>query len=65
MVHYKLYTLCQKMMLMQMDFSTKKYQPEIHTVYTGKGKTRKRNSGMAEAEKRVKRGKKGKTRKKG
>ena len=34
MVHYKLYTLCQKMMLMQMDFSTKKYQPEIHTVYT-------------------------------
>ena len=31
----------------------------------GKGKTRKRNGGMAEAEKRVKRGKKGKTRKKG
>ena len=27
MVHLKLHTLCQKIMLMQMDFISKKYQP--------------------------------------
>ena len=34
MGQYKLYTLCQKIMLMQKDFSTKKYRPETRPVYT-------------------------------
>ena len=34
LLHYKKYTICQKIMLMQMCFSSKIYQPEIHTVFT-------------------------------